>query len=133
MDTILTDQLEWLISGNMEGLRFKRQLVLLAGCLADSDGAMPAPVDAEIMRLIRRTAEEEVFHALLDSLNTCLRQVKDKDKEHSNLDITSLIAQVEAAREELKQCEPANTALIVGWILGKAKERKLLGKARGMR
>ncbi len=129
MDSILTDQLEWLISGNMEGLRFKRQLLLLAGCLADS--ALPDNIEDELGRLTRRIACEEVFHSLLDSLNAYLRQIKDKDQV--NLDISSLIAQVEATREELKQCEPANTALIVTWLLGKAKERKLLGKIRRQR
>lgn len=43
MDSILADQLEWLVSGNMEGLRFKRQIVLLAGCL--SEDKIPAEVE----------------------------------------------------------------------------------------
>lgn len=128
MDSIVTNQLEWLISGNMEGLRFKRQLLLLAGCLAD--GAIPGNIEEELSRLTRRIASEEVFHSLLDSLNAYIRI---KDKEQANLDMSGLIAQVEATREELKQCDPANTALILTWLLGKAKDRKLLGKIRGQR
>jgi len=129
LDSILTDQLEWLISGNMEGLRFKRQLVLLAGCLAD--GAMPAEIGAEVSKLSQRIACEEVFNALLEPLNIYLRQTKEN--EACNLDITGLIAQVEASRLELTQCESANLALIVNWLLGRARDRKLLGKLRGSR
>lgn len=128
MDAILKDQIEWLISGNMEGLRFKRQLLLLAGCLAD--GTLTDNVEKEISRLTKRIACEEVFNALLDALNTYFRQ---NNKEQAPLDISGLVAQVEASREELKQCEPANTVLIVAWLLGKAKEQKLLGKIRGLR
>lgn len=128
MDAILKDQIEWLISGNMEGLRFKRQLLLLAGCLAD--GTLTDNVEKEISRLTKRIACEEVFNALLDALNTYLRQ---NNKEQAPLDISGLVAQVEASREELKQCEPANTVLILAWLLGKAKEQKLLGKIRGLR
>lgn len=129
VDSILADQLEWLISGNMEGLRFKRQLVLLAGCLAD--GAMPAEIEVQLSKLSQRIAAEEVFVALLEPVNTYLRQ--NKDKEACNLDITGLIAQVEASRLELKQCEPTNLALIVTWLLGRARDRKLLSKLRGSR
>lgn len=129
MDAILKDQIAWLISGNMEGLRFKRQLLLLAGCLAD--GAVPENIEQELSRLTKWIACEEVFHALLDALNAFLRQGKDKDQ--APLDISGLITQVEATREELKQCEPANTALVMAWLLSKARERKLLGKIRGLR
>lgn len=122
MDAILKDQIEWLISGNMEGLRFKRQLLLLAGCLAD--GALPDNIEKELSRLTKRIACEEVFNALLDSVNAYLRQ---NNKEQAPLDIGDLVAQVEAAREELKEYEPANTALVVAWLLGQARERKLLG------
>lgn len=49
MDSALTDQLEWLLSGNMEGLRFKRQLLLLVKCLAD--GEMPTDIESNIVKL----------------------------------------------------------------------------------
>ena len=129
MDSILTDQLEWLISGNMEGLRFKRQLVLLAGCLADA--AIPAEIEAQLVKLSQRIACEEVFNALLEPLNTYFRQTKEKDSSH--LDITGLVAQVEASCKALTQCEPANLALIVNWLLSRARDRKLLGKLRSSR
>ena len=129
MDSILTDQLEWLISGNMEGLRFKRQVVLLAGCLADSE--MPTEIEAHIAKLTRRIAYEEVFSALLDALNTYLRQTKEKDA--GNQDITGLITQLEASRQELNQCEPANVSLILTWLLSRARDRKLISKQRASR
>ena len=129
MDSILADQMEWLISGNMEGLRFKRQLLLLAGCLAD--GEMPSGIASSIDKLTQRIAQEEVFNALLDSLNICLRQIKHSDA--GNMDISTLVAQVEDARHVLDQCEPANTALVVAWLLGRARERKLLKKPHALR
>jgi hypothetical protein len=129
MDSILADQLEWLISGNMEGLRFKRQLLLLAGCLAD--GEMPSQLEAQIAKLTQRIAREEVFSALLETLNAYLRQAKDKDA--APLDVSGLVAQVEASRQELNQCEPANIALIVTWLLSRARDRKLISKLRASR
>lgn len=129
MDSILADQLEWLISGNMEGIRFKRQILLLAGCLADRE--MPSEVEAQIAKLTQRIAREEVFSALLETLNAYLRQTKDKDAAH--LDISGLVAQVEASRQELNQCEPANVALIVMWLLSRARDRKLISKLRASR
>ncbi len=129
LDSILADQLEWLISGNMEGLRFKRQLLLLAGCLAD--GAMPEEIKEQIAKLTQRIASEEVFSLLLETLNAYLRQTKEKDA--CLLDLTGLVAQVEASRQDLNQCEPANTALIVTWLLSRAHDRKLTGKLRASR
>lgn len=113
----------------MEGLRFKRQLVLLAGCLVD--GAIPVEIEAQLAKLAQRIACEEVFNALLEPLNIYFRQTKEKESGH--LDITGLVAQVEACRKELTQCEPANLALIVTWLLSRARDRKLLGKLRGSR
>ncbi len=129
MDSILADQLEWLISGNMEGLRFKRQIVLLAGCLADRE--MPSEIEAQIAKLTHRIASEEVFSALLETLNAYLRQTKDK--EATPLDVSGLVAQVEASRQDLNQCEPANIALIVAWLLSRARDRKLISKLRASR
>lgn len=129
MDSILADQLEWLISGNMEGIRFKRQLLLLAGCLADEK--MPSEVEAQIAKLTQRIAREEVFSALLETLNAYLRQTKDKDA--APLDVSGLVAQVEVSRQELNQCEPANVALIVTWLLSRARDRKLIRKLRASR
>jgi len=129
MDSILADQLAWLISGNMEGLRFKRQLLLLAGCLADGEAS--SEVEAQIAKLTQRIAREEVFSALLETLNTYLRQAKDKDA--AALDVSGLVAQVEASRQELNQCEPANIALIVTWLLTRARDRKLISKLRAVR
>lgn len=129
MDSILADQLEWLISGNMEGLRFKRQLLLLAGCLAD--GEMPPEVEAQVAKLTQRIAREEVFNALLETLNTYLRQIKEKDA--ATFDASGLVAQIEASRQDLNQCEPANIALIVTWLVSRARDRKLIGKSRASR
>lgn len=129
MDSILADQLGWLISGNMAGIRFRRQLLLLAACLAD--GEMPPEVEAQIAKLTQRIAREEVFSALLETLNAYLRQTKDK--EATPLDVSGLVAQVEASRQELNECEPANIALILTWVLSRARDKKLMSKLRASR
>lgn len=129
MDSILADQLGWLISGNMAGIRFRRQLLLLAACLAD--GEMPPDVEAQIAKLTQRIAREEVFSALLETLNAYLRQTKDK--EATPLDVSGLVSQVEASRQELNECEPANIALILTWVLSRARDKKLISKLRASR
>jgi hypothetical protein len=129
MDSILTDQLEWLISGNMEGLRFKRQILLLAGCLAD--GPIPPHIEQEINKLCKRIALEEVFTALLEPINAFLRNAKSK--EAPPLDLSGLLAQVEATRQALNDCEAVNQPSLITWILGQAREKKLLSKLRSSR
>lgn len=129
MDSILADQLEWLISGNMEGLRFKRQLILLVGCLAEQE--IPCEVERQIAILCKRIGLEEVFEALLKPLNEYLRNVGEKDSRE--LDISGLIAQIEATRQALNDCEPVNQAILITWLINRAREKKLLSKIRGMR
>lgn len=128
MDSILADQLEWLLSGNMEGIRFKRQLVLLAGCLADQ--TLPNDIELQLAHL-RRIALEEVFSALLEPLNSYLRS--SKDKEAPVIDLSVLMTQIEATRQALNDAEPVYQAVLLTWLLGQAKERKLLSKLRGSR
>lgn len=129
MDSILADQLEWLLSGNMEGIRFKRQLVLLAGCLAEQ--TIPDEIEKQLANLCRIISLEEVFRALLEPLNACLRGTKEK--EISNIDLSSLMTQIEATRQALNDCEPVNQAVLLSWLLGRAREKKLLPKVRGLR
>lgn len=129
MESILTDQLEWLLSGNMEGTRFKRQIVLLAGCLADED--LPDEINRQITNLCRRIGHEEVFESLLGPLNMFLRNAKGN--EAPALDLNSLMAQIESTRQALIDCEPVNQALLITWILGRARDKKLLAKIRGSR
>lgn len=129
MDEILANQLEWLLSGNMEGLRFKRQLILLAGCLADN--ALPVEIERELNLLTRRVALEEVFKAILDPLDAYLRSMRDPNKPAQ--DLSALIAQLDAARQALNECEPANQALLITWIVSRAQEKKLLRKIRSGR
>lgn len=126
MDSILADQLEWLLSGNMEGIRFKRQLLLLAGCLADQ--AIPSEIEKQLANLSRRIALEEVFSALLEPVNAYLRGNKEKDAPA--FDLSSLMAQIEATRQGLDECDPVNLAVLLSWLLGRAKDRKLLSKIR---
>ena len=129
MESILTDQLEWLLSGNMEGTRFKRQIVLLAGCLADED--LPEEINRQITNLCRRIGHEEVFESMLGPLNMFLRNAKGN--EAPALDLNSLMAQIESTRQALIDCEPVNQALLITWILGRARDKKLLAKIRGNR
>lgn len=129
MDSILANQLEWLLSGNMEGIRFRRQLLLLAGCLADHP--LPEHIEREISSLAKRIALEEVFDALISPVNAYLRNAKDK--ELPALDLTGLIKQIDAAREALQDCEPVNQAAIISWLIAQAREKRILNKIRGSR
>lgn len=129
MDSILADQLEWLISGNMEGLRFKRQIVLLVGCLADQ--TVPKEIEQQIANLSKRIGLEEIFDALMEPLNAYLRNAGDKDS--MVLDISGLMAQIEATRQALHDSEPVNQATLITWLMSRAREKKLLSKIRGTR
>jgi len=131
VDTILTDQLEWLISGNMEGIRFKRQMVLLVGCLAD--GPLPDVIEKQLLLLSQRIALEEVFASLLEPLNIFLRNAKDCEI-YQSFDLTGLLAQIDSTRQALNACEAGNPAILISWNLGRARDRKLLiGKTRNRR
>jgi len=123
VDSILTDQVEWLISGNMEGLRFKRQMVLLIGCL--TDGQLPDAIEKQLLLLSQRIALEEVFASLLEPLNVFMRNIKDSEICQA-LDLSGLLAQINSTRDALNGCEPVNQAALISWILGRAKELKLL-------
>lgn len=131
MDTILTDQLEWLISGNMEGIRFKRQMVLLVGCLAD--GPLPDVIEKQLLLLSERIALEEVFASLIEPLNIFLRNAKDGEVFQS-LDLSGLLTQIDSTKQALNACEAGNPAILISWTLEQARARKLLtGKARSRR
>lgn len=129
MDGILVNQLEWLLSGNMEGVRFKRQLILLAGCLADN--TLPDEIDHQLTLLSRRVELEEVFKALLTPLESYLRHANDPNKPMQ--DLSGLIAQIEATRQALIDCEPVNQALLITWLISRAKEKNLWRKTRSGR
>lgn len=113
----------------MEGTRFKRQIVLLAGCLADDD--LPDEINRQITNLCRRIGHEEVFESLLGPLNMFLRNAKGN--EAPALDLNSLMAQIESTRQALIDCEPVNQALLITWIMGRARDKKLWEKVRGSR
>jgi len=129
MDEILANQLEWLLSGNMEGTRFKRQIVLLAGCLANP--AMPEEIERQVTNLCRRIALEEIFDALLAPVNAYLRNTKEKETQA--IDLSGLVGQIEATRQALNECEPVNQAVLISWLIALAREKRLLGKIRGNR
>lgn len=128
MDAILANQLEWLLSGNMEGTRYKRQLIHLCGCLADNN--LPDEIDRQLALLSKRISLEEVFKALLDPLDAYLRNQKDPFKA---FDLSGLLGQIEATRLALSECEPVNQAQLINWLISRAKERNLLRKMRGNR
>lgn len=129
MDSILADQLEWLMTGNMVGIRLKRQIVLLAGCL--SDDWLPEHIERPVGNLCRQITLQESFDALLQTLNGFVRDSKNQNAPA--VDLTGLLAQVEAARLALNDCETVNEAQLIAWVLGRAREKKLLSKRGGRR
>lgn len=135
MDEMLTEQLEWLLSGNLQGARLARCLLVLTGCLADDN--LPDDIKQQMAVLSRQVKFQEVFDTLVTSLNqygkTAFsfgeKQTVCPDVQAGG-ELCALIAQVEQARIALSDCDVVNYSVIVAWIMKQAGIRKLLGKSK---
>lgn len=134
MDDLLSDQLEWFFSCNLQGNRLAHHLLIITGCLADS--TLPEHISRQMATLSRQVMLQEMFDTLVNSFNgfakTPLRSTTDTvaPDARSNIELSGLIAQIEDARQQLLNCETVNFAELIAWISGQAKERKLLSKGR---
>lgn len=116
MDDEISGQIEWLLSQNGNTGRLARQLVTLVGFLAD--GSLPEPISTQMASLSRQMLLKDIFDALISSLDIMTRHViklpADRSGESSTLmDISALVAQVEAARLDLARCESVNYAELI--------------------
>ena len=128
MQDMIADQIEWLLTGNLQGLRLKHQLLLVAGCVADDD--TPSDIQKQLEALCCRINRQEVFEALLAPLNARL-SVKGEQSSPS-VDINQLLQQIDTARTELNACEDADEAKILAWVMANARQKKLF-RATGSR
>ena len=90
-------------------------------------------IEKQLLLLSQRITLEEVFASLIEPLNIFLRNSKDGDAFHS-LDLSGLLTQIDSTRQALNACEAGNPAVLISWILERARDRKLLnGKVRNGR
>ena len=134
MDELLADQLEWLLSCNLQGNRLAHHLLIISGCLADT--VLPEHISKQMATLSRQVMLQELFDTLVhsfDSYSKNLPRTKPEatSSEPSNaIELTGLIDLIQDARLQLMQCDPTNYAELIAWIVNQAKEKKLWGKTR---
>lgn len=132
MEHLLADQLEYLLSCNLQGKRFARHLLVLAGALADAP--MPENINRQMVTLSRQVLLQETLDSLIETLNQIFRKTLPTRIEVQVVQETScperaaLIAQIEDTRHQLLQAEPLNYAELIAWIVTQAKLRKIWNK-----
>ena len=67
MDDLLAEQLEWLLSCNLQGNRLAHHLLVIAGCLADT--TLPEHISRQMAALSRQVMLQEMFDSLINSVN----------------------------------------------------------------
>jgi len=131
MDEMIADQIEWILSGNAGTNRLGRQIVTLAGFLADGD--MPGKIDSQMADLSRQITLQDMFDALIQSLNTISKSHgsinKSLDASKSEVpELGKLLDQIEAVRKEIAACPTVNYASLISWLVIQAREKKVLNK-----
>lgn len=134
MDELLTDQLEWLLSYNLQGNRLAHQLLIISGCLAGT--ALPEHISRQMITLSRQVMLQETFDALVNSLNQLAKMVPRAKTEATPTDalaqneISGLVEQIRDARLQLLALDPINYAELIAWIASQARDQKLWTKGR---
>ena len=134
MDDLLAEQLEWLLSCNLQGNRLAHHLLVITGCLADA--TLPEHISRQMAALSRQVMLQDMFDSLINSVNQFSkipvrpRAENTSTDTYSNIMVTGLIDQIQDARQQLLQCDAVNHAELIAWIITQAKEKKLLGRGR---
>lgn len=134
MDDLLTDQLEWLLSCNLQGNRLAHHLLIISGCLAGS--SLPENISRQMAALSRQVMLQDMFDTLVNSLNQFSKTPPRNKQEGAypdtshHTELGGLVAQIQDARQQLLQCEAVNYAELIAWIAGQAREQKLWVKGR---
>lgn len=134
MDHLITEQIEWLYSCNLQGNRLARHILVLSGYLAN--GEMPERINQQLGALSRQLLAQETFDALVNSLNLLAKaplqaaSAKDSATPAAFPDLAPLVAQIDDARQKLLQVDPVNYAELIGWIGVQARTRKLFPTSR---
>ena len=134
MDELLAEQLEWLLSCNLQGNRLAHHLLIISGCLAGT--VLPEHISRQMAALSRQVMLQEMFDSLINSFNQLAKiPLRTKTETNSpdasaNPELAGLIGQIQDARQQLLQCDPVNYAELIAWIAGQAREQKLWAKGR---
>lgn len=135
MENLLIDQLEWLLSCNLQGKRLTHHLLILSGALADEP--IPEHINQQMITLSRQALLQETLDSLIATFNQLVRMpitIKPEMQQFPDTDgpeRTALLAQIEDTRQQLLSCEAINYAELISWIVARAKQRKLWNKGRG--
>lgn len=125
LESLMTDQLEWILSGQSTGKRFLQQLVVVAGYLATDP--VPENIAHQLAAASKQITLLEVFDALLTPLNLLARV---GPSEHSSTQVVSLIGQINEARVALQESESINHAEVISWLVLRAREKKLIAREK---
>jgi hypothetical protein len=134
MDELLTDQLEWLLSCNLQGNRLAHHLLIVSGCLAGT--ALPEHISRQMITLSRQVMLQETFDTLVNSLNQFAKMVPRSKTEIAAPDtlahneMSGLVEQIRDARLQLLSLDPINYAELIAWIASQARDQKLWTKGR---
>jgi hypothetical protein len=134
MDDLITDQLEWLFSCNLQGNRLAHHLLVISGYLAGA--GLPENISRQMATLSRQVMLQDMFATLVKSLDQLSKNPLRTRTEatlpevNTNPEFAGLVAQIQDARQQLLQCETVNYAELIAWITVQAKEQKLWNKSR---
>lgn len=77
MDDLLAEQLEWLLSCNLQGNRLAHHLLVITGCLADT--TLPEHISRQMAALSRQVMLQEMFDSLINSVNRFPKYLPTKE------------------------------------------------------
>lgn len=135
MNDLLADQIEWLLTNTSNSNRLGKQLITLVGFLADE--TLPEHISQQVAALSRLVVRQDMFDALVNSLNGLSRGglLARPDKsvsENGSSDFAHLVAQIEAARLDVSAIESVNYSELIAWVIFRGRQLKIL-KAHGGR
>jgi hypothetical protein len=136
MDDFLIEQIEWLLSGNLNRNRLTRTLLILVGSLGGE--TPPETITTQMNALSRQLVLQDLFDSLTGLLNTLAQNNPAKHgaviaTPTGNPEIAALLVQIEDTRRQISECENVNYAQLIAWVVARAKERKLWSGGRGRR
>lgn len=135
MDEMIVDQLESLLTEQIQGRRLGRRLLLLVGVLGE-DG-LPDEVAEQVRILSRLVMLQDLFDSLMEPINhaakTPGRYAQGEAPATGRVDLSPLMQQIEDTRLRIVECEQVNYAVVTAWVVAQAKEKKLWRKGRGSR
>ncbi|NTV95366.1 MAG: hypothetical protein HGA75_08095 [Thiobacillus sp.] len=139
IEDIVNEKLEWLLNQGGQYNRTGKHLIALTGALADD--TMPEHVARQMEIVTRQVMLWDILDSLINSLDIlhryCLKPDKRKeDQDRVDIQVieeASLMAQIEATRKDLVSCEPVNHAELIAWVVGRARDKKLISTGRNRR